>query len=66
MILVTGASGHVGANLVRALLAQGRPVRALIQDMVAAVAVKGEGDPKAALDEAVAKANDLLKEYAPK
>ncbi len=42
------------------------PVRALIQDMVAAVAVKGEGDPKAALDDAVAKANDLLKEYAPK
>ena len=30
MILVTGASGHVGANLVRALLAQGRPVRALV------------------------------------
>jgi dihydroflavonol-4-reductase len=28
--LVTGASGHVGANLVRTLLAQGRPVRALI------------------------------------
>jgi dihydroflavonol-4-reductase len=29
-ILVTGASGHLGANLVRALLAQGREVRALI------------------------------------
>jgi len=27
---VTGATGHVGANLVRALLAQGRPVRALV------------------------------------
>jgi dihydroflavonol-4-reductase len=29
-VLVTGASGHLGANLVRALLAQGRAVRALI------------------------------------
>jgi len=28
-VLVTGANGHVGANLVRALLAQGRPTRAL-------------------------------------
>ncbi len=28
--LVTGATGHVGANLVRTLMAQGRPVRALI------------------------------------
>ncbi len=30
MIVVTGASGLVGGNLVRALLAQGRPVRALV------------------------------------
>jgi dihydroflavonol-4-reductase len=29
-VLVTGASGHVGANLVRALLAQGRRVRVLV------------------------------------
>ncbi len=29
-VLVTGASGHLGANLVRALLAQGRSVRALV------------------------------------
>lgn len=28
-VLVTGANGHVGANLVRALLAQGRPTHAL-------------------------------------
>ena len=30
MIVVTGASGLVGGNLVRALLSQGRPVRALV------------------------------------
>jgi dihydroflavonol-4-reductase len=30
MIVVTGAAGHAGANLVRALVAQGRPVRALV------------------------------------
>jgi len=28
--LVTGASGHVGANLVRALLEEGREVRTLV------------------------------------
>jgi dihydroflavonol-4-reductase len=30
MIVVTGAAGHAGANLVRALAAEGRPVRALV------------------------------------
>jgi len=30
MIVITGASGLVGGNLVRALLAGGRPVRALV------------------------------------
>ena len=29
-VVVTGAAGHIGANLVRALLAQGRPTRALV------------------------------------
>ncbi len=42
------------------------PVRALIQDMVTKVGVKGDGDPKAALDEAVKKSNDILAEFAPK
>jgi len=32
MVLVTGASGHVGANLVRALLTQGRRVRVLVHE----------------------------------
>lgn len=35
--LVTGASGHIGANLVRALLGQGRRVRALVHKNTAAV-----------------------------
>ncbi len=30
MTLITGASGHIGGNLVRSLLREGRPVRALI------------------------------------
>jgi len=34
--------------------------------MVIAVAVKGQGEPKAALDAAVTKANAILKENAPK
>jgi dihydroflavonol-4-reductase len=29
--LVTGASGHIGAHVVRHLLAQGRAVRALVR-----------------------------------
>ena len=29
-VVVTGAAGHAGANLVRALLSQGRPTRALV------------------------------------
>jgi hypothetical protein len=34
--------------------------------VVSKVAIKGEGDIKAALDEAVAQANEVLKENAPK
>lgn len=32
LVLVTGATGHLGSALVRALLAAGRPVRALVHD----------------------------------
>lgn len=31
IVVVTGATGHLGANLVRALLAAGRPVRCLVR-----------------------------------
>jgi dihydroflavonol-4-reductase len=37
LVVVTGASGHVGACLVRALLAQGRRVRAVIHQSTAGV-----------------------------
>jgi dihydroflavonol-4-reductase len=36
-VLVTGASGHIGANLVRALLGQNRRVRALVRRHTTAV-----------------------------
>ena len=29
-VVVTGATGHIGANLVRALIAKGRPARSLV------------------------------------
>ena len=32
LVLITGASGHLGANLVRELLSRGRRVRALVHD----------------------------------
>ncbi|MGW0202705.1 NmrA family NAD(P)-binding protein, partial [Nonomuraea sp. NPDC003201] len=32
MILVTGATGNVGSELVAALASAGRPVRALVRD----------------------------------
>jgi len=41
------------------------PVRRLMSDVVSAVAIKGEGDVKAALDKAVEEANQILKENAP-
>src|SRR5262245_41943375 len=37
LTVVTGASGHIGANLTRALVAQGRRLRAVIRDGDAAL-----------------------------
>lgn len=39
--LVTGATGHLGANLVRALLARGERVRAFIRGQSDAAALEG-------------------------
>jgi nucleoside-diphosphate-sugar epimerase len=39
--LVTGATGHLGANLVRRLLADGRAVRVLVRPASSAAAVEG-------------------------
>jgi ABC-type glycerol-3-phosphate transport system substrate-binding protein len=56
----------VAFGAVEAPVAGYDPVRKLMSEVVAKVAIKGEGDIKAALDEAVAQANEVLKENAPK
>lgn len=40
-LVVTGASGHLGANLVRELIARGEPVRALVHRSSASLAALG-------------------------
>ncbi|MCC6808766.1 MAG: NAD-dependent epimerase/dehydratase family protein [Deltaproteobacteria bacterium] len=58
MIVVTGATGHVGANLVRHLLAAGHRVRAVVHNETRALAgldveiVKGDVRDRASLDAA--------------
>ncbi|MFC1463915.1 MAG: ABC transporter substrate-binding protein [Candidatus Brachytrichaceae bacterium NZ_4S206] len=55
----------VAFGAVEAPVAGYDPVRKLMSDVVSAVAIKGEGDVKAALDKAVEDANAILKENAP-
>ena len=43
MILVTGATGKVGSEVVRQLAAAGTPVRALVRDPVGASAIRLPG-----------------------
>ena len=42
MILVTGATGHAGAEVVRALLERGQPVRAFVRDPMKAEGLFGD------------------------
>src|SRR5512140_3386552 len=46
MILVTGASGYVGNNLVRRLVQLGKPVRAMVGQPEKALARLGDVEPK--------------------
>lgn len=55
----------VAFGAVEAPVAGYDPVRKLMTEVVSAVAIKGEGDVKAALDKAVEDANAVLKENAP-
>lgn len=65
-VAVTGASGHVGANLVRTLLAQGRRVRVLIHEESQALMgldverIAGDVRDPAALDRAFAGARAVF------
>ena len=68
MILVTGATGTIGSELVRLLVDQGEPVRALVRDPARAASIvpdrvqlfRGDlGDP-ASIDEAVLGASKLF------
>lgn len=50
-IVVTGASGHLGANLVRELLARGEPVRALVHRSSASLAALGVEQVQGSVDD---------------
>jgi dihydroflavonol-4-reductase len=58
--VITGASGHIGANLVRVLLAQGQKVRALVHSDVRAL----EGLDVECVKGDVASLDDLYKAFA--
>ena len=66
MIVVTGATGNVGAEVVRALIRAGEPVRALVRDATAAElppeveAVEGDLDTPESLTAALEGANAVF------
>jgi len=65
-VAVTGASGHIGANLVRALVGAGRPVRALVHrdgrflDGLPVERAEGDVRDPASLDRALAGAETVF------
>ena len=52
LVALTGATGFIGSNLVRALLGNGRTVRALVRDSARAAKIEGAELFRHAVDQA--------------